>query len=361
MRIAFRVDASLLIGAGHVARCMTLANGLRQCGNECFFICRSHEGNLINLILTNGYQVWLLESSDCHNPEVNQDLYGMWLGCDWATDATQTKKILLSHKVDWLVVDHYALDINWERSVKAVGCRLMVIDDLANRHHDCDLLLDQNLGRKHQDYVDLVAVNTKMLIGPKYALLRPEFLKYRNYSTRRRINSELKTLLIAMGGVDNDNITKKVLQTLRFCKLPEYVEITVILGSEAPWLTSVRECAAKMEWHTKVLVGVNNIAEIMAYSDLCIGAAGGTAWERCCLGLPSLMIIIADNQKIVGHALEKIGAARLIGVGNDFESKLIDYFACQARPNSIESMSKKSAQVTDGLGLGRVVDNIYHV
>ncbi|MBI4226428.1 UDP-2,4-diacetamido-2,4,6-trideoxy-beta-L-altropyranose hydrolase, partial [Candidatus Roizmanbacteria bacterium] len=315
MRFFFRVDASFLIGTGHVMRCLTLADALRKQGANCYFVCRAHIGNLLNLIQQRGYQTYslpVLKDQSHHDKSLHESTlstHSSWLGTDLETDANQTLTAIGERYINWLIVDHYALDIRWEKKIRHMCCRLMVIDDLANRPHDCDLLLDQNLGRSASDYTNLVSPSCELLIGPQYALLRPEFSALRSYSINRRTNLEFKHLLITMGGIDKDNATNKVLNALRNCILPADLKITVVIGQYAPWLEEVKITAAKMPWSTEVLVNVQNMAKLMADSDLAIGAAGSTSWERNSLGLPTLIIALAENQKAIAKALNVAGAA----------------------------------------------------
>jgi len=185
----------------------------------------------------------------------------------------------------------------------------MVIDDLADRPHHCDLLLDQNLGRNAVDYCGLLEPQTQTLIGPTYALLRPEFSQLRAYSLARRAQPQLQRILVFMGGVDKDNATGQVLTALQNTQLPRDMHITVVMGRHAPWMQQVQSQAAQIPVPTQVLVGVNNMSQLMADSDFAIGAAGSTSWERCCLGLPTALMVLAPNQQAGAEALFKSGAA----------------------------------------------------
>ena len=329
MKAAFRTDASLLMGSGHVMRCLTLADALKAQGVECHFISREHPGHLMEIIRQRGYVVAVLPAkpsaspSDAHSPRcVGEPAHAPWLGCDWQTDAQQTGTILATLQPDWLVVDHYALDQRWEVALQPHYRKLLVIDDLADRPHHCNLLLDQNLGRRPEDYVGLVPAECEVLAGPQYALLRPEFAELRPYSLQRRQQPQLKQLLVTMGGVDAPNATGQVLQALKDCPLPQDCRITVVMGAAAPWLAQVRDVAAQMPWPAEVLVNVNDMARCMADSDLAIGAAGSTSWERCCLGLPTLLLVLAENQAPGAQALDASGAAVLIGGTSDVMHKL---------------------------------------
>lgn len=300
MRVIFRCDASIQIGTGHVMRCLTLADALAARGAVCYFICREHEGHLLEVIRKRGHQVYSLPfKADVENSSkgVIKLLHADWLGVTQQEDAQQCIDIIKLIQPNWLIVDHYAIDIVWEKTLRPYCKKLMVIDDLADRAHDCDMLLDQTFGRHIKDYLDWIPDNCQVLCGSKYALLRPEFAKWRDYSLERRKDGMLKHLLINLGGVDKDNITSKILKGLQNSSLPECCKITVVMGSTAPWIESVKAEAKTLPWETEVKSGVSNMAELMANSDLAIGAAGSTIWERFCLGLPSILIVIAENQE----------------------------------------------------------------
>ncbi len=234
MKVAIRADASLQIGTGHVMRCLTLAEVLRQQGDEVEFICRAHEGNLLERIQQQGFKTHELcpaIEGQANGTCKKETLYGeVWLGSTQEQDAEQCKPILETMKPEWLIVDHYAIDQTWQILLKGSYKKLMVIDDLADRKHQCDILLDQTYGRKQGDYIALVPKDCQMLLGSQYALLRPEFAQWREYSLKRRANPELKKLLITMGGVDLDNVTSEVLDILKNCNLPKEIEIIVVMG-----------------------------------------------------------------------------------------------------------------------------------
>jgi UDP-2,4-diacetamido-2,4,6-trideoxy-beta-L-altropyranose hydrolase len=352
MQIVFRTDASVQIGTGHVMRCLTLADALRLGGADCTFICRGHTGHLVDLIRERGHQVMMLAASDSLQTDASHETlaHAAWLGTDWATDATDTQLAIGSRSLDWLVVDHYALDHRWEKAMRPFSHQLMVIDDLADRVHDCDVLLDQNLGRTAEDYRQLVPHHATTLIGPRYALLRPEFATLREDSLARRKHPQLKHLLITLGGVDKDNLTGEVLQTLRICNLPTDLRITVVMGPHAPWLPNVRAVAAVMARPTQVLVNVNHMARLMTDCDLVIGAAGGTAWERCSLGLPSLIITTAQNQRSGAVALQKNGAAYLIESTRDIAALIENPRLSGSQPTWLQQLSSAAAAITDGNG-----------
>lgn len=359
LRVAFRTDASVQIGTGHVMRCLTLADALRERGAECRFICRPHAGNLLELIRQRGHIAVPLPALEVPVEQLPATTaHSAWLGTDWAHDAQQTLKVLSDDVVDWLIVDHYALEQGWEQTLRPSCRRMMVIDDLADRHHDCDLLVDQNLGREAEDYTGLIPAQATCLIGPRYALLRPEFAQLRGASLARRHSVEMKQLLITMGGVDKDNATGLVLQALEACALPQDLRITVVMGPYAPWLQDVQAHAQRMPRTTQVLVGVSDMARLMAESDLAIGAAGGTAWERCCLGLPSVVLVLAENQLAGAEAFKAQGAAVYVQNIADVESYLRGFFASDDLFELLGRLGRAAAMVTDGQGIPRIMTEI---
>lgn len=369
-KIVFRTDASLLMGSGHVMRCLTLADALKAQGAECHFISREHPGHLLEVIRERGYKVNCLvthaqpaldaiKNIAIKAPKLLQEpAHAAWLGRTWQNDAQETAAILADLRPDWLVVDHYALDQRWETALRPHYQKLMVIDDLADRLHQCDLLLDQNLGRQPQNYANLVPAQCKLLIGPQYALLRPEFAAIRAYSLQRRQQPALKNILVTMGGVDLPNATGQVLQALKGCALPQDCRITVVMGLQAPWLEQVRTQAQDMPWPTEVMVNISDMAQRMADSDLAIGAAGSTSWERCCLGLPTLMVVLADNQQTGAKALEAAQAVYLIGIVRDIAEQLPLAITSLNQVNQLMQLITFTSLITAGLGVEKVVQEL---
>jgi UDP-2,4-diacetamido-2,4,6-trideoxy-beta-L-altropyranose hydrolase len=360
MKVLFRTDASLDIGTGHVMRCLTLAEALRDHGAHCRFICRSHPGNLVREIKRRGFEVCELPfDGNWKGAEATLPTHAAWLGADWTADAEQTKVGAGETAADWLIVDHYALDARWEH-VLAPHCRkLMVIDDLADRAHACDLLLDQTFARDAADYRPLVPDDCHLLCGSQYALLRPGFTALRPYSLQRRARLALRELLVTMGGVDKDNATGWVLQALRTCPLPADCQITVVMGATAPWLGEIRKQAQDMPWPTRVLVSVSDMAQLMADSDLAIGAAGATSWERCCLGVPTIMLVLAKNQRKIAQELERSGGIKLIELGQNATTQLREQILRLVdEPAQLLDMTNCAASIVDGSGTNAVISKL---
>lgn len=364
--VFFRTDASIDIGNGHVMRCLALADGMREHGFVCHFICRDGPGNLIGLLIERGFKTFALPfSAPDRGSELfwntSSMLYANWLDADWSTDVEQTTDVLSQEDVDWLVVDHYALDSRWELALRRYCRHLMVIDDLADRPHDCDVLLDQNLGRSLEHYGKFVSPECEMLLGPSYALLRPGFSALRDYSLKRRASLDVEHLLISLGGVDKNNVTHRVLEILKGCRLRSGCRLSVVMGKNAPWISEISHIAHQMPWATEVLINVNDMASLMAMSDLAIGAAGTSAWERCCLGLPTLTLVLADNQYLSANALEAAGAIKVL---NDIEGdggELNEQLSLLSRPKHLQAMQSACASITDGYGVPRVVSKLVHI
>lgn len=353
MKVVFRADASLQIGTGHVMRCLTLARGLASRGHECSFLIRRQDGNLAEYISECGFPVY--ESPLNGQNATGQGLYGEWLACSPEEDAYDFRCQIQSLKPDWIVLDHYALGHSWIDALNT-DARVLVVDDLANRKHACDLLLDQTLGREPADYVELVPGQCQILCGAQYALLRPEFKELRTYSLNRRKNPAIKQILVAMGGIDKDNATEKVLSVLAKSNALSSAKLVVVLGSASPWVNDVEEFL-KVFPEAELRVNEKSMADLMADSDLAIGAAGSTSWERCCLGLPTILVVLAENQRKVAFELERFGAAMVVNsLGLIDEDLSFSIRKVLDNPIYYETLSKRSAEVTDGTGCIKVIE-----
>jgi len=351
MNIVFRVDSSTKMGTGHVMRCLTLAQVLKENSANVEFICRKHEGNLIDKIHSSGFNVHELEMLE--EIEVGNKLaHSHWLGATQKQDADDCICILKAEKSDWLIVDHYALDEQWQKRLKPYYEKLIVIDDLADRKHWCNILLDQTFGRQQEDYSALTPEGCELLLGSQYALLRPEFSKWRAYSLERRSKPKFKQLLINMGGVDVHNVTENILEELKTCNLPNDINIIVVMGGLTPHLESVKSKVNALPYKTEVKVDVDNMAEIMANSDIAIGAAGSTTWERCCLGLPTIQVVIAENQNTIAKSLARNNAIKLLQDIKELSRTISDVTSWMT------SVSDIARQISDGSGVMRVVNVI---
>ncbi len=291
MRVAIRTDAGYDIGTGHLMRCLALARRLQVRGAKVLFICKALDLQLRERIEAQACALQLIG----HCP-------------DKAEDAEATAAVLLAEgRHDLVVVDHYGLDASWEKRLRPHTRRIMVIDDLADRPHDCDLLLDQNLHDSPQDrYRDLVPVDARVFVGPRYALLREEF-----DSAVPRVRDEgLRRLLVFFGGTDPGNQTLKLVHALR--TMDDAPHARVVLGPANPHLEAARNAASGFRG-IEVIAATSNMAGLIEEADLGIGTCGGAAWERCLLGLPTLVVITADNQRDDARILDHLGAVRNLG------------------------------------------------
>mgnify|MGYP003969283611 CR=1 FL=1 len=336
MNIVFRVDSSSQMGVGHLMRCLTLADELEKQNHNATFICRELKGNLIKSI---NYKVFVLPLDKDFQSD---DLYLSWLGATQEQDAKQTIQAI-HNNADLLIVDSYALDEVWHKQLKLHTKKIMVIDDLANRQFDCDILLNQNLGSYKDDYKNKAPKDCRLLLGCDYALLRLEFVTLRVQALKKRRNTtEIKNILISMGGSDKNNVTYDVLQ-----QIDGDFNIVVVLGSASIHQEMIKDYA--QDKNIEVIVNSKNMAELMLKADLAIGAGGATSWERCCLGLPTLLYVLSENQRKTAENLEQLGAVMIVrNLENDFQA-LVNGFSLW------QFMSSKSQSICAGLGTEKVV------
>jgi UDP-2,4-diacetamido-2,4,6-trideoxy-beta-L-altropyranose hydrolase len=366
MKVIIRVDASIRMGMGHLVRCRTLASALRARGAAVHFVCRAHPGHQIDALRAEGYQVSALPAPP--PADVRDGDYAAWLGVSQQQDAVETLDALARHRelqseavpigtdarADWLIVDHYGLSAEWQQMLRSSVSRILVIDDLANRDHDCDLLLDQNHAPEGANrYAARIPTHAGLLIGPKYALLRPEYAE-----ARRGLNRSFdqpNRVLVFFGGSDPDNLTGRALSALNQPGLADF-SVDVVVGATNPHRESIIAQATGRP-NTWVHPPRPHLADLMSAADLCVGAGGATTWERCCLGLPSLVVSIADNQRPACDALAAVGLIHYLGdhdrvdvptLGRAIETLIGD-------PKRLKSMSQAGAALVDGLGAQRIL------
>jgi len=355
MKIVFRVDASIAIGTGHVMRCRTLATALKKDGANIQFITRAHPGHLGDMLACDGFAVTLLRQPACIENKGND--YAAWLGVSQQEDADQTIVALENQQCDWLIVDHYGLDRVWEAQLQSHTRKLMVIDDLANRPHECDILLDQNYVVAGQErYLPLVPAHCQLLLGPRYTLLRPEYAQHRETMAPR--TGDIRRLLVFMGGADNANTTGKVLAALSTVQL-EHLEVDVVIGPSFIHKNKVTE-QANTRPNTHIHGLRPHLADLMAKADLAVGAGGGTTWERLCMGLPSLVLSVAENQVPACEALASSGLIRYLGDAHKLdiaaiESALLEALAAAGQLHALTASYKT---LVDGWGADRVAEVI---
>jgi UDP-2,4-diacetamido-2,4,6-trideoxy-beta-L-altropyranose hydrolase len=345
------------MGSGHIMRCATLGGWLRQRGAEVTFICRELDGNYCDWLEAQGYSVLRLRKPLATDVPDHRLAHAHWLGVTQATDSVDVRHALAGRFYDWLIVDHYALDAEWERELRTIASRVMVIDDLADRRHDADLLLDQNLQLHPNRYQGLVPDPCTLLLGPDYALLRPEFA-HRRATTQTR-TGEIKRLLVFMGGSDPLNLTARVLRAIAEARLLD-VRTDVVLGAGSPHEAEVRKIAAAITG-CSIHIQTNAMATLMTEADLMIGAPGSSTWERCCLGLPSVLIGFAANQLELGRQIASRKAAIFLGEADAIEQRNLPRILRKlaTKPELLQRMSQRATRVTDGSGGTRVSAELF--
>ncbi|MDV2583340.1 UDP-2,4-diacetamido-2,4,6-trideoxy-beta-L-altropyranose hydrolase [Alkalibacillus haloalkaliphilus] len=351
--IYIRVDASRDMGSGHVIRCLTLADELRKTGHQVEFICRQLNGDLINMIQDKGFYVHTLTKTNTTDlPLVTQ--HSHWLQVSWEQDAEEVKSIVKHKRVDWLIIDHYAIDVNWEKVLRPYVKRIMIIDDLADREHDGDLLLDQNYYTDQDTrYLQLVPESCQTLLGPSYALLRDEFRMSPPY-----IREKLSRILVFMGGSDPTNETRKVIEG--FLQLnPQSIKLDVVIGKLNLYTETLQKLCEPYS-NIRCFTHIDYISELMLNADLAFGAAGSTTWERCSLGLPSAVMTVARNQESLIQHIASTGSILNLGRASENSSKqiasVIESFL--KKPELLTDMSRHCLELVDVNGVKKVVEKM---
>jgi UDP-2,4-diacetamido-2,4,6-trideoxy-beta-L-altropyranose hydrolase len=346
-RVIIRVDADFLIGGGHAMRCLTLANALAEAGAEVTFVSAAMPDALARRIAEAGFALERISPS----PEMQREA-SKWeeppLSAEaQLADAEATGAA--AGQADWVVVDHYLLDVRWHLSARGFADRILVIDDLANRTCDCDLLLDQTFGRSTDDYRDRVPGGARILAGATYALLRPEFTGERAAALdRRAAGGPVRRIFVSMGTGDPAGITARIVE--QALAVARDCAIDVVIGAQATSADLVRELAAR---HADVSIHANSerMAELMRDADIAVGGAGTTSWERCCLALPTITLVLAENQRLAADNLQRAGAVALADSADQVGAllgRLMD------DEGSRLSMIAAAAAITDGNGAKRV-------
>ena len=354
--VVFRADASRTMGSGHIMRCLTLADALRDRGAAALFVCREHDGHLCELIRERGFAVSRLPLRG-RVPLVEDGLaYAAWLGGSWQDDAEGTRAALdaWGRTPEWLVVDHYALDHRWQRTLRPGVGHIMAIDDLADRAHDCDLLLDQNLVSEMESrYTGKTPAGCALLLGPAYALLQPIYAELRERTAPR--HGPVRRLFVFFGAGDREDLTGRSLRAfLSLGRLDIAVDVVLSAGSRHE-----DEIRRHVEpWpNIHIHAGLPTLAPLMAGADLAIGASGATSWERLCLGLPSIVITLAENQIPIAKELQARGLAEWLGDAEDVTTADLTAALQRWTVADLEpAKSENGMNVVTGRGTARIID-----
>ncbi len=338
LEIVFRADASAAIGTGHVHRCLGVADELKARGHGIAFVCRSEPGHLVDLVRGRGFECLVLPAGVASDEDARLT----------ATCVARAKGV-----VDWVVVDHYGLDAAWENAVRGCARRLFVVDDLADRLHESDILLDASHGEDASGrYRDLVPDFTKLLLGPSYILLRREF--FGRPQTPRSLRP-VRRILMTFGGNDPLNMTGLALRALDHPAFSS-IALDVTVGTSNPRLAEVQQQAAALAQAT-LHVQHPKPSILMQQADLCLGAGGTTSWERCYLGLPSLIVVLADNQREIAERLDRMGVVRSLGDGSKLGIRDLQTAVQSAiQDQAWQLASSRAGQaLVDGGGIERMV------
>lgn len=362
LKILFRADASIQQGTGHIMRCLVIADELKKRGHDCIFLTQPFLPNFVAQIEDRQHRLVFLTKNKMdltHFPK--NDEYLMWLGRTIVQDAMETLDVIRSVCPDIVISDHYAIDATWMNIINSDATKTVIIDDLANREHCCDILIDQNFGRTPEQYEALVSRNTKILAGAEYIFIKDDFKNSRVLAQRNRLNRLPKRLNICMGGTDKDNSTYSVLKTVAQLDCFKSWSIDIVLRSASPHVHTLREYVRNQKRDIKLHLDVKDMASLFSNADLAIGAGGVTLWERCCMGLPTVLLTIADNQIPAAQAMTRTGAvvyaADIRKQNWEYElSKKLDALAQDV--GVIHEMSRNAFDVCDGTGLSKVCDII---
>ncbi|MCA6574339.1 MAG: UDP-2,4-diacetamido-2,4,6-trideoxy-beta-L-altropyranose hydrolase [Pseudanabaena sp. M57BS1SP1A06MG] len=339
MKLVIRADASIKTGTGHAMRCLALAQTWNNQGGETIFLMVGDSSNLKTRFQSEGIQVVYLPV------EVGGD-----------EDAQQTADIAKKAVASWVVVDGYCFDFKYQKSLKNYGLNVLFVDDYGHaNYYYADLILNQNISANQKLYINRETY-TKLLLGTKYTLLRKEF--WQRQSRERVFNLIASKILVTLGGSDPDNVTLKVIQALSLVN--NNLEVIVVVGGSNPHYEELQAVVTESNLVISLQQNVNNMPELMDWADLAIAAGGSTNWELAFMGLPSIVITIADNQKAIAAELDRHGVIINLGWHQDVTVEQIGFVLRELisdRPKR-ETMSKKGRELVDGNGAKRVISKI---
>lgn len=319
MKVVIRADASAEIGSGHLMRCLTLAGELVKKEMQVTFLCHQLPQHLVRQILAGGHHLNRLKEP-------------------WPA-------VLPNDGTDLLIIDHYQAHHDWQQAMRHQAKQIMVIDDLAERRHGCDLLLNQNAHATIGQYYHLVPRECTLLLGPEYALLRPEFY---HLAAQNKARNTLQRILVAVGGTDPHHLTEHILQGLDGSPW----EIDVVMGTSSPRQRVVESLCRKHQGRWTLHIQTQHMAQLMLTADLAIGAGGSSHWERCLLGLPALVVTVAENQVASTRLLHQQGACRWLGDADKLEAgairNAVDELAHS--PQHLQQMSRTATEIVPGGG-----------
>lgn len=358
MRVAVRTDATVEIGIGHVKRCLALAQALRAMGAELLFVMRPGDVDAAAMVAAEGFDSCALSVPAGDFAPAADDLsHAGWARVAWDADATETVAALSAWPPDWLIVDHYAFDARWQDAVRAgLGCRLAAVDDLADRPHSVDLLIDHGYAADHRaKYGAFAARVPRLLGGPHYALLGAVYAD----ADRNPAAAPVRSVGVFMGGVDAFDFSATTIRALRDA-LGFDGDIEVASTSANPHLAPLRTLAAAQR--VELLLDRPELSGFFARHELHVGAGGGATWERCCIGAPTLAIVTAANQRAVLKPLAELGVVEAFEPAADAAATLAVAIAhLIADDDRRQRLAASARRLVDGRGAARVAEAMSHV
>lgn len=354
MNVAFRVDAARHIGTGHVARCLTLAQELRRRGASVSFIVRDHEPGWYRQVDAAGVRVVSLPRPPS-NARISLQDHRTWAGVPEGIDAEQTLNVLRHAPHHLLIVDHYGLGLGWERKVGRSVERMVAIDDLPDRVHDVDILIDQNLTASQRHASEVFARRGgQALLGPRYALLNPSYLHARELGSNEDRRDQ--RVLVYFGGSDPAGLTRLTIEVLgeeRF----RHLQVDVVLGPATKDAEAIRAMAVVDE-RLRVHTQLPSLAGLLMHANVAVGAGGATTWERACLAVPSIVVAVAANQLVNARLLQDAGAARYVGTVDAATRDRVReaLISLVANERARRGMAEAAARLVDGWGVWRATE-----
>jgi UDP-2,4-diacetamido-2,4,6-trideoxy-beta-L-altropyranose hydrolase len=344
MRVLIRADASPTIGSGHIARCLTLARVLRAQGSHVAFACRRLPGHRLEALSAEGFATFALPERYAHEDPL-QAIESM---LPWQADIDALGAQLEGQaEFDWIIVDHYGLDHQWQTAARRWAHRIAAVDDLATRRYSVDLLLNQNLSGLSENYAPLLPEGCRTLLGPRFAMLREEF-----NCPPIEIKTKARRVLVNFGGFD------AAMQTFHAMRaLADFTELQVdfVAGADNPaWAQMQTLAETRPNWRLHSFV--SDFHQRMTEADLFIGAGGGTSWERAALGLPTICIAVSNNQQNNGEVMAAAGAHVFMGAREQVSVEQLRDAIGFVTDNYYlrQSLAERSRQLVDGRGALRV-------
>lgn len=331
MNYAIRVDATTRTGTGHLMRCLALAEGVKDRGGEVLFITHCESEGLINRLKKETFRIQLLNKTDSLN---------------------ESLAVLAQENPDWIVLDGYHFDTNYQKAVKALGCKVLIIDDHAHlEHYHADIILNQNYGSEKLSYN--AEPYTKLLLGTKHVLLRREFLEYASF--KRTIPGVARKILVTMGGSDPENLTLEVLKAINLVESP--VEVRAVIGATNPHYAALFKETNKDTHDIRMLTNVGNMAPVMAWADIAIFAGGTTIWELTFMCLPTILCILDNNLTEYNDKIRRGSiSSSLKWVTQTGLANMVTILSDLIQDSGMrETMGKRSVDVVDGRGVSRVL------